>query len=122
MSDKRTQAHGADSGAAPEDNPFAQLVGRFPEGAVPLENPSAAKATPSFRVARTKKGGYPVSLERRPGGKSMTIIRNVSGDTDALLHVLKKRCAAGGKAFEDWVEVQGDQCEKVTALLKELGL
>jgi len=122
MKDKKTTSNpGGSEGTL--DTPFAQLMGQFPEApATAGARVEAAKPALAFCVGRTRKGGYPVSLEKRPGGKTMTIIRNVSGDADALLTLLKKRCAAGGKAFEDWVEVQGDHCDKVQALLKDMGL
>lgn len=109
-------------------NPFAQL------GAMPAERLSEAPAAPPqakpreaaplrpFRIEKTRKGGYPIFVEKRAAGKMVTIIRNVSGDTDALLTLLKKRCAAGGKAFEDSVEIQGDHRSKVETLLREQGL
>lgn len=86
------------------------------------EKPALSKPAAPFRVARTRKGGYPISVERRAAGKTVTVVRNVSGDTEALLTMLKKRCAAGGKAFEDSVEVQGDHRDKVEAFLREQGL
>jgi translation initiation factor 1 (eIF-1/SUI1) len=48
------------------------------------------------------------------------VIRNVDGDAEALLSVLKKRCGAGGVVREGAVEVQGDHRTKVEAFLAEL--
>jgi translation initiation factor 1 len=76
---------------------------------------------PEFRVARTRKGEYPIFLERRAAGKTVTIVRNLSGDTNALLALLKRHCAAGGKAFADCVEIQGDHRSKVNSFLREKG-
>lgn len=58
-------------------------------------------------------------MERRAAGKSVTIVRNLSGDTEGLLALLKKHCAAGGKAFADSIEIQGDHRAKVEAFLRE---
>lgn len=104
------------------DNPFAALRGAVPEK-LPAgpDKPSPVNVNPPFRIERTRKGGYPIAMERRAAGKSVTIIRNVSGDVDALLSLLKKHCAAGGKAFEDSVEVQGDHGAKIEAFLREKG-
>lgn len=108
-------------------NPFAGLAvpGIAPEdvaeAAARAEADKAEGAPPPWRVAKTKKGGYPVSVERRAGGKVMTLVRNVSGDADALLSALRKHCAAGGKALGDLVEIQGDHAEKITAFLREKG-
>jgi translation initiation factor 1 (eIF-1/SUI1) len=123
MKDKKTPTNTGSPDAAPDSSPFSQLLGKFPEGpAVVADKAAPVKSVTSFRVGRTKKGGYPVSLEKRSSGKTVTVIRNVSGDTEALLTLLKKRCAAGGKAFEDWVEVQGDHRDRVETLLRGLGL
>lgn len=123
MKNRKPQADNPTGNGELESNPFALLLGKFPETAAPAaDKASPSKPVLSFRVEHTRKGGYPIFLEKRPGGKTMTIVRNVSGDADALLTLLKKRCAAGGKAFEDWVEVQGNHCDKVQALLRDLGL
>lgn len=110
-------------------NPFADLLGgtlHSPEpNRAPAPSPEAAptvKTSPPFRIARTKKGGYPIFLEKRAAGKTVTVLRNVSGDAEALLALLKKRCAAGGKAFDDSVEIQGDHCARVEAFLREKAL
>lgn len=109
-------------------NPFAQLSGTPPEKLsenpvpVPPVKPHEVKVQVRFRIERTRKGGYPIFVEKRAAGKTVTIIRSVFGDTDALLSLLKKRCAAGGKAFTDSVEIQGDHRSKVEALLREQGL
>ncbi len=123
MKDGKPQANTNSPDGTLDSSPFSKLLGKFPETAAPKADTVAPlKPVLNFRVGRTKKGGYPIFLEKRPGGKTMTIIRNVSGDSDALLTLLKKRCAAGGKAFEDWVEVQGDHCDRIQTLLRGLGL
>ena len=111
-------------------SPFSQLHVTPPENlgasAVPVLPPpeEAHKDKPNlgFRVAKTRKGDYPIFLEKRAAGKTVTILRNLSGDTDALLASLKKRCAAGGKAFADSLEIQGDHRAKVDAFLREKGI
>ena len=123
MKDKKVPANSSNTDGAVDSNPFSQLLGKFPKGsAVAADKFSPVKSALSFRVGRTKKGGYPIFLEKRSAGKTVTVVRNVSGDTEALLALLKKRCAAGGKAFEDWVEVQGDHIEKVQLMLRGLGM
>ncbi len=110
-------------------SPFAHLlspVDAVSDADVPVPSPSsvppAAKVSPAFRITRTKKGNYPIFLEKRAAGKMVTVIRNVSGDLEALLSMLKKKCAAGGKAFEDSVEIQGDHCAKIELFLRENGI
>ena len=109
-------------------NPFAQLVtphenpDEVPAPAQPPQNPHEDKLQVKVRIERTKKGNYPIFAEKRSAGKTVTIIRNLSGDTEALLKLLKKHCAAGGKAFTDSVEIQGDHRGKVEVFLREKGL
>lgn len=90
--------------------------------APPGDTPTSSEGKPtSFHVARTRKGGLPIFVEHRPKGKVATVIRNVSGDADALLSILKKRCGAGGVVRDDAVEVQGDHHDTVEAFLKQSG-
>lgn len=107
------------------DNPFAALLGGDREAssqpAAPPPAPLAAPAAgaPGFQVARTRKGGLPIFVEKRPGGKVVTIVRNVDGDLASALAALKKRCGAGGAIRDGALEVQGDQRVKVEAYLLE---
>jgi translation initiation factor 1 (eIF-1/SUI1) len=127
MGGKKERVDTSAEAATLTSNPFAELLGNF-AGTVresPKDTPEKPAAKPkvrAFSVARTKKGGYLIFLERRAAGKSVTILRNVSGDTEALLALLKKRCAAGGKAFPDSVEVQGEHAAKIEAFLREQGI
>lgn len=73
-----------------------------------------------FEVGRTRKGRWDVGVERRAGGKVVTVIRNVRGDAGALLTLLRRRCGAGGVARDGMVEVQGDHRGKVEAILRAL--
>jgi len=109
-------------------NPFSQLVtphgnpGEVLVPAQPSQDPHEDKPQVRFRIERTRKGDYPIFVEKRAAGKTVTIIRNLSGDTEALLKLLKKHCAAGGKAFTDSVEIQGDHRSKVEVFLREKGV
>jgi translation initiation factor 1 len=60
----------------------------------------------------------PVFLEKRPGGKSVTVIRNLSGDLDGLLRLLKRQIGAGGVVREGAIEIQGDHRARVEAFLE----
>jgi translation initiation factor 1 (eIF-1/SUI1) len=104
-------------GAPPQESPRA-----ISAPASPPEKPREERPQAGFRVERTKKGNYPVFLEKRAAGKTVTIVRNLSGATEALLALLRKHCAAGGKAFADSVEIQGDHCTKVETFLRGKGL
>ncbi len=54
----------------------------------------------------SKKGGFPVSVESRSRGKTVTVIHNVNGDVEALLAELKKSLGGGGVVRDGNVEVQ----------------
>ena len=106
------------------DSPFAALdalKGDFPITGSPETAPKAEilkTVSPPYRVARTRKGGWPLSFEKRAAGKLVTILRNVSGDGKALLKALRKHCATGGVLREDAIELQGDHRDKVTSFLE----
>ncbi|HOE66331.1 MAG TPA: translation initiation factor [Candidatus Hydrogenedentes bacterium] len=100
-------------------NPFASLEGLAKEGLPQGEEPAAPKACAPYAVARTRKGGMPVSLENRPGGKVVTVVGNVSGDAAALLKLLKHRCGAGGAVRGEVIEIQGDHRDRITTLLRD---
>ena len=42
-----------------------------------------------FQVSGTKKGGMPVTVEKRPKGKVATVSGNVRGDKPELLAMVK---------------------------------
>ena len=79
---------------------------------------AATTAPPSdgpIRVSRESKGR---------GGKTVTIIRGVPlspADLDALGKQLKAACGSGGTVKDGVIEVQGDHCDKVMALLSSRG-
>ncbi len=106
-------------------NPFAVLQGiaasapATDAAAPPRHSANPAARPPSFRVARTRKGGLPVFLEKRGNGKPATVIRNVTGDASGLLALLKKKCGAGGALRDGEVEIHGDHREAVEAFLTE---
>lgn len=107
------------------DNPFAQLAAARPDlPPAPLET-KATPATPprraAFEVERTRKGGYNLAIEKRSGGKVVTVVRGVARGSEALLATLKKLCGAGGALREDGLEIQGDHRDRVERFLKEQG-
>jgi translation initiation factor 1 len=67
------------------------------------------------RVSRETKGR---------GGKAVTIVRGLAPDPASLLKLaqqLKAACGSGGTVKEGAIEVQGDHCDKVIALLRTQG-
>ncbi|MCC6489598.1 MAG: translation initiation factor [Candidatus Hydrogenedentes bacterium] len=124
MGKERTDLSG--DGKPLTNTPFASLglrVDALQPGPVP-ESPKAAPVPPKagvqYHVAKTRKGGWPVFVERRAAGKVVTVIRNVSGDAEALLSMLKKKCGAGGVVRDGEVEIQGDHRARIEAFLQGL--
>lgn len=66
-----------------------------------------------------------VFLERKGrGGKSVSVLRGLSGDTaskKALLKQLKSRLGTGGALKEGNIEIQGDHRDRIVVLLVKLG-
>ena len=65
-----------------------------------------------------------IRLERRSGGKWMTVIAGLdpaAGDLADLLKQLKHRCAAGGAVQDDAILIQGDHREAAGELLAAAG-
>lgn len=79
---------------------------------------AAAPLPPSdgvVRVSRETKGR---------GGKAVTVVRGLAMDPaalDKLARQLKAACGSGGTVKDGAVEVQGDHCDKLLALLQAQG-
>lgn len=127
MNKKRNDLRG--DGLPLTSNPFAGLAKnaenpgnqtKNSDPTVPLApTQNVPRALPMARVARTRKGGIPVSVEKRSGGKVVTILANVTGDANALLSYLRKKCGAGGVVREGAIELQGDHVAKLETLVRD---
>jgi translation initiation factor 1 len=63
-------------------------------------------------------------LENRSSGKSVTVVDGLPGNSaflESLAKELKKSCGTGGRAGETFVELQGDQRERLRELLARKG-
>lgn len=106
------------------DNPFAGLAGlrdALPTSPVPQVAPKAEilpDEPAAFRVDKTRKGGYNLAVERRAGGKVVTLLRGVDTGGDALLAQLKRLCGAGGAVRDGAIEIQGDHRARIEQFLK----
>jgi len=74
----------------------------------------------------TKGGQMPLSIEKRAKGKKVTVISGVQGNASALCSALTRLLGIGGTthvrgALCADVEVQGEQVERVTEILGQLG-
>jgi translation initiation factor 1 len=81
---------------------------------------ASARAVPAGdgigRVSREKQGR---------GGKTVTVVRGLPLDADALATLgkrLRTACGAGGTCKDGVLEVQGDHAERVMAFLQAEGL
>ena len=78
------------------------------------------------RTATVSDGIVRISRETKGrGGKAVTVVRGLAPDPAALektAKLLKAACGSGGTVEDGVVEVQGDHCDKVLALLVAQGL
>ena len=71
-----------------------------------------------------KNQNFRVHIDRRGGGKIVTIVKGFSGrpqDLSELGKYLKKQCGVGGSVKDNEILIQGNVREKVIALLKQEG-
>jgi translation initiation factor 1 len=76
---------------------------------------SAPSGDGIVRVSRETKGR---------GGKAVTLVRGLALDAASLVKLaqqLKTNCGSGGTVKDGVIEVQGDHCDKVIAVLKAQG-
>ena len=117
---KTAQKYADEEGSRPPALTLGHFLGSA-AGIVSQEDPQAASAAvccstraedqpadKAFHVRRTKKGKLPISLENRAKGKKVTVVANVTGNAEGLLHELKTKVGAGGVVRGDSVELQGD--------------
>ena len=83
----------------------------------PPPQPAPARVPPQKQTAR-------LALEKRPGGKFVTVVRGLlaaDNDLPALLSKLKGGCGAGGTIKDDTIEIQGQQLDRAAQLLEQAG-
>ncbi len=90
----------------------------------PAADCRCASALPGPREAVPEKITATLNLENAGPGKKVTVIHGLpknSAFLESIAKELKKSCGAGGKAGEDYVELQGDQRERLREILARKG-
>lgn len=126
---KKKDRISTDGGSELQNNPFAGLsLDGLPDGPsdVPVDPPSSPPKT-SKRGGKNKNRGR-VDIIRQTahrGGKTVTVIKGFVGiglpEKESLAKQMQKRCGVGGTVKDGNIEIQGDQREKVAAILTEAG-
>jgi translation initiation factor 1 len=117
MKKRKDKAATGDSGPLAH-NPFGYLgkLGKgLPQGPEPPRE--SGDEDSASHVARTRKGGFALSIEKRPGGKVVTVLGNVLAGAPELLRELKRHCGAGGAVRGETIELQGDHREAIERYL-----
>ena len=118
---KRDKKEEAPAAPAPFHNPFAALAGKreeLPAGPAPApaREPKEAKG-PARAVVRMERKGR--------GGKEVTVVEQLglpAAELDKWLKALKGGLGCGGTVEEDTLVLQGDQRERLPALLEARGV
>jgi translation initiation factor 1 len=89
--------------------------------------PARDKPAKAAKAAAPTPGGHGVRLrlERRASDRLMTLVSGLPGprrELEQMLRQLKAACGAGGALKDGVLELQGDQRDKVEALLLARGI
>lgn len=106
-------------------NPFGALSGLN----LPPANPrSAASGQPTSTRAQPNTNRGRVDIKRTTagrGGKTVTLVTGFVGiglpEKEQLAKKMRNACGCGGTVKDGDIEIQGDQREKIAAILTEAG-
>ncbi len=117
-----------DGGDPLSNNPFASLnLEGLPPG--PEDSADApVQQTPAESQRGKNKNRGRLEIRRQTahrGGKTVTVISGFVGiglpEKEKLAKTMQKTCGVGGTVKDGNIEIQGDQREKVAAILTEAG-
>jgi translation initiation factor 1 len=118
---KRDKKPEAPAPAAPFHNPFAALGGlkreELPAGPAPAPVKAEERKGPARAVVRMERKGR--------GGKEVTVVEQLglpAAELEKWLKALKGGLGCGGTVEEDTLVLQGDQRERLPALLEARGV
>jgi translation initiation factor 1 len=114
-----------DGQPVPWNSPFAVLKEVQP-GQRATEQGSEPDPAPAVAAPRKDRGR--VDIQRQTahrGGKTVTVISGFVGigltEKERLAKAMQKACGAGGTVKEGRIEIQGDQRQTVSRILREAG-
>jgi translation initiation factor 1 len=118
-----------DGGQSLGQNPFAALSGAGlpPAAQVPVSTHAANAPAGSSRAQPNKNRGR-VDIKRTTagrGGKTVTLVTGFVGiglpEKESLCKKMRNACGCGGTVKDGEIEIQGDQRDKIAAILSEAG-
>lgn len=134
MSDKKIST---DGGQSLGQNPFAALSGAgLPQGKPPVGAPTGnsgagnpgrlGTAGPTPEPKAKNRGRVDIRRETGGrGGKTVTVVDGFVGiglpEKEQLTKKMRAACGCGGTVKDGAIEIQGDQREKIAAILSEAG-
>jgi translation initiation factor 1 len=116
-----------DGGQSLGQNPFGALSGAgLPVAPKVAHQPAAAAAKPKTEPPAKNRGRVDVRRETGGrGGKTVTVVDGFIGiglpEKEALAKKMRAACGCGGTVKDGAIEIQGDQREKIAAILSEAG-
>lgn len=118
-----------DGGSGLGQNPFGALSGAGLPVAPKAVLDQAAKALSAKAVpAAPEKNRGRVEIRRETGGRGGKTVTTVSGflgiglpEKETLCKKMRGACGCGGTVKEGVIEIQGDQREKIAAILTDAG-
>lgn len=116
---------GTDGGSSLGQNPFAALnLGGLPAG----EARPAPVALPHEAAPTDTRNRGRVDIKRTTagrGGKTVTLVTGFKGiglpEKETLCKTMRAACGCGGTVKDGNIEIQGDQREKIAAILSAAG-
>ena len=119
---------GTDGGADLQQNPFASLMGlKLPNSPAVAPPRSQPGATPQASASPRANRGR-VDIKRATagrGGKTVTVVSGFTGigqlEKESLAKAMRAACGCGGTVKDGVIEIQGDQRDKIAAILAAAG-
>lgn len=113
-------------GGALGQNPFAALDGSGLSVAPKVVLDQASGKAGPAKVISKNRGRVDIRRETgNRGGKTVTVVDGFVGiglpEKEALAKKMRNACGCGGTVKDGVIEIQGDQREKIAAILSEAG-